>query len=154
MIKMPYKDINKKRKYDREHSRKWYLKYKKEVLTKQKEYRYNHKKEISFRKKEYYNHHKEEISSQKKEYHLMIKYGLSMSDFNNLLLAQNNRCAICNEPLDLTNSYRIHIDHNHLTGKVRGILCNKCNLAIGLLRDNPEYTKRATEYLERNNNEK
>jgi len=139
---------------NKEKEKEYYQRYREKHNAHQKEYYQRHKEKMSIINKNYYNNHKKEIIKRHREYFLKSLYGLSITEFNNLLLTQNNRCAICKEPLDLQNPHSVVIDHDHLTGKIRGILCNKCNLAIGLLRDNPEYTKRATEYLERNNNEK
>ena len=125
---MPYKDYNKLLEHARKYSKEYHQKHKKE-----------HKKYYKKYSKEYYKTHIEKRR--------MYKYGISNTDFNNLLFAQNNRCAICKEPLDLQTPYAVHIDHDHKRGKVRGILCRKCNLAIGQLRDNPEYAYNAFIYL-------
>ena len=61
---------------------------------------------------------------------------------------QEGRCAICREPLRLGHGDG-NLDHDHSAGKVRGILCRNCNLAIGLLKDSPATCRLAAEYLER-----
>jgi len=106
------------------------------------------KDEVYAPQRKYRQTHKEELKKRRKIYDLKNKYGLSITEFDDLLLSENNKCPICGQPLDLLNLKNICIDHNHLTGKVRGILCRKCNLAIGLLRDNPEYLRNAIKYLE------
>ena len=68
---------------------------------------------------------------------------------------QNGRCLICDDPVRMkgvgkTKTDIAHLDHDHSTGKVRGILCQNCNVAIGLLRDNPDLLRAAAEYLEEN----
>ena len=126
-------------------TKEYYRNHKEKLKTKNKEYYLNHKEKLKTKHKEYYNKHKEEF----KKYHLKNRYSLSISKFNNLLLAQNMKCAICKEPLDLQNPHNVNIDHDHKTGKIRGILCNKCNVAIGLLRDNPEYAYSAFIYLKK-----
>jgi len=70
-------------------------------------------------------------------------YGLNEEEYNNMILSQNNLCAICNKPSDKT----LHIDHDHTTGKVRGLLCSNCNLGIGLLQEDVSIFTRAIEYL-------
>ena len=70
-------------------------------------------------------------------------YGLTEEEYSNMILSQNNICAICNKSSHKT----LHIDHNHITGKVRGLLCSNCNMAIGLLQDDIESLTRAIEYL-------
>ena len=136
---MPYKDYNKRLEFRKTH--------REEINAYQREYRRTHPEKIKTISKKYTNTHKNEIKIRSKKWSLKTKYGLSITEFDNLLLSQDNRCAICKEPLDLQNPKNVNIDHNHLTGKVRGILCLKCNVAIGLLRDNPEYVYNAYKYL-------
>ena len=131
----------------------WWPSYRKECnyiciacqKQRHKQYRKTHKKEIKQYMEQYYKNHKEEIGQQHKQYDRLKKYGITIQQELNMLEAQGNKCAICDKPLNsLTEA---HIDHNHRTGKVRGILCGNCNRAIGLLRDNPSNTLRATMYL-------
>jgi D-lyxose ketol-isomerase len=64
------------------------------------------------------------------------KYGLTLLDFRNLEKEQNNVCAICGNPetkIQYGKVMPLSVDHNHNTNKVRGLLCNKCNRALGLL---------------------
>lgn len=76
---------------------------------------------------------------------LLEKYGLTPADYNRILDEQGGGCAICG---DLPSRNRsLPVDHDHRTGKTRGILCNACNVALGLLKDNPRLMKRAIEYL-------
>jgi len=78
---------------------------------------------------------------------LLLKYGLSVDDYNRLSEKQNNVCAICGNK----NGKRIHlaVDHNHSTGMVRGLLCTPCNIGIGNLKEKPEIIRSAAAYLER-----
>jgi hypothetical protein len=79
-------------------------------------------------------------------------YGLSEGEYNRMLVAQNHLCAICREVEIETvkeKVLRLAVDHNHATGKVRGLLCRRCNRAIGLLRENPVYIRAAADYLEK-----
>lgn len=71
------------------------------------------------------------------------RYGITKEDFSALLEKQNNLCAICFIKPDT----RLHIDHCHQTGKVRGLLCGNCNRALGLLKDNTIFLSKAIEYL-------
>ena len=70
-------------------------------------------------------------------------YGLSKDDVELMLQHQKNECAICGD--DISSGY--HIDHCHTTGKVRKLLCQKCNQAIGLLRENAELFDKASKYI-------
>lgn len=76
-------------------------------------------------------------------------YGISVDQYNYLFKIQKGVCYICQEK-ELKKS--LGIDHDHKTGKVRGLLCSKCNTAIGLLKDDPELLTRAQNYLTRENN--
>jgi len=78
---------------------------------------------------------------------LLRRYGISQEQFVDLFEAQDGACAICgtSEPGGRRNT--LHIDHCHDTGKVRGLLCNPCNLMLGLAKDNPAALTRAADYL-------
>lgn len=84
----------------------------------------------------------------KRKQHLKQRYGLSLEEYDNRLLAQNHLCAICNIHLQTEGRFAV-VDHNHITGQVRDILCQQCNAGIGLLGDNKELIKAAVAYLER-----
>lgn len=71
------------------------------------------------------------------------KYGLSVEQYREMLSRQGNCCAICKQEL-----IQQYVDHCHTTGKVRGILCLKCNTGIGLLGDSIEYLQNAISYLQ------
>ena len=73
------------------------------------------------------------------------KYGITRQDYQTLVDNQSGRCAICSKVL--TSGRDEHIDHDHLTGNVRGVLCGGCNLALGKFRDSPEVLIAAAKYL-------
>jgi hypothetical protein len=79
--------------------------------------------------------------------YLKRKYGISLGDYEAMFEAQGGVCAICGEarPEDRT----LHVDHDHETGEVRGLLCFRCNNALGDLREEYELFQRATNYLDR-----
>lgn len=83
----------------------------------------------------------ESVKRKGRELHLKTKYGLLQEDFDGMLWLQDNKCAICERP-DPNQ-----VDHDHATGKVRGILCGPCNRAIGLLGDNCKTVQSAADYL-------
>lgn len=77
---------------------------------------------------------------------LKSKYNLTIEQYNNLFEAQSGKCAICKK--HQSEYYRaFSVDHCHKTGKVRGLLCNDCNAAIGLLKDNINNIEAALHYL-------
>jgi len=89
--------------------------------------------------------------SQAREGRLKSVYGLARGDYAALLYQQDGGCAICGCPPrgESHVSKTLHVDHDHDTGLVRGLLCNACNHAIGHLRDDAALCRRAAEYLER-----
>lgn len=84
-----------------------------------------------------------------RSYWLKHTYGITIEDYENLLEAQGNRCAICGitEP----SGYNWHVDHCHSKGHIRGLLCSKCNQGLGLFNDNTEVMRNAIKYLEDRN---
>ena len=82
------------------------------------------------------------------------QYGLSIEDWEDIFNKQNGVCAICNLPetvIDKGTKRRLAVDHCHSTGKIRGLLCTKCNKGIGLLNDSPEILDKASAYLRKQN---
>ncbi len=91
-------------------------------------------------------------SDQKKDAVIKCIYGISMADFYRILKEQNGVCAICCNYETRKDKYtgkpcRLHIDHDHQTRKVRGLLCMKCNNGIANFRENLEFLDNAKEYL-------
>jgi len=70
-------------------------------------------------------------------------YGLSKAEWEHINREQRGRCAICGN-----SEKRLHLDHNHLTGAVRGLLCNRCNLGIGHFADDYARLLKAADYVE------
>lgn len=75
---------------------------------------------------------------------LLRKYGLTLADYNDMLARQRGRCAICQKPFHSKPG----VDHDHATGRVRGLLCSFCNTGIGLFHDDPDILRAAITYLE------
>lgn len=78
---------------------------------------------------------------------LKIKYGITYADEQAMLAAQHQACVLCATPL-VVGTW--HVDHDHLTGRVRGILCGPCNRALGYFRENTTTMRNAVHYLENN----
>jgi Recombination endonuclease VII len=76
-----------------------------------------------------------------RERHLKKTYNLDLKTFNSLVESQNNRCKICKQEKEL------YVDHDHITGKIRGLLCCHCNNGLGNFKDNREFLLNAYNYL-------
>lgn len=80
---------------------------------------------------------------------LITNYGLSLEDYDALLVKQRGCCAICGqEPEGKRATRRLHVDHCHQSNRVRGLLCIHCNRALGSLGDNLQGVMRAVRYLQ------
>lgn len=77
------------------------------------------------------------------------KYGLTLDSFLALLDAQHGKCAICDRKEEVNINRAMAIDHDHQTGKVRGLLCMSCNIMLGKAKDDPEILRKAADYIER-----
>jgi len=81
-----------------------------------------------------------------RKFFLKDEYGITVEQYNEMFKQQDGKCAIC-ETHQSVLSRRLSVDHDHETGKVRSLLCNFCNTAIGSFKDKPELLSRAIEYL-------
>lgn len=69
---------------------------------------------------------------------------VSMAKREAIIDAAGNKCELCGSP---PGARRLHIDHDHTTGALRGLLCHGCNVGLGYFKDDPELLERAAEYL-------
>jgi len=85
-----------------------------------------------------------------RNFDLNKSYGIGIEDYNEMFAKQNGCCEICKTHITQLNQTRkkhLCVDHDHETGKVRGLLCDKCNRGIGLLQDNKDIILNAYHYL-------
>lgn len=91
------------------------------------------------------------VRSYEKKFHrarrLKYTFGITEEDFTTMYKEQAGVCAICK----LTSNSTLHIDHCHTTGKVRGLLCSRCNTGLGQFKDSIESLQEAIKYLEKQN---
>jgi hypothetical protein len=82
---------------------------------------------------------------------LQRRYGIDVEEYRNLIADHNFACGICKVEIPETIAYKGKrsgvVDHNHETGDIRGILCQKCNLVLGHARENTDILYRAIVYL-------
>lgn len=101
--------------------------------------------------KDYIQKNRDKIRARK----LQQVHGISIDDYNDLLIKQHGVCAICFQPETTTQKrggirvIPLAVDHDHETNKVRGLLCTKCNTALGLLDDSTIKAQSLISYLER-----
>ena len=76
------------------------------------------------------------------------RYGITLEQYDEIVIEQAGRCAIC-LTAEVNGKGRFHVDHDHETGLIRGLLCNHCNWMLGHARDNTEIMRSAIRYLEK-----
>lgn len=87
---------------------------------------------------------------EEKDRRLRHKYGISIDDYERLMVKQNGMCAVCGSEGTETKSgkrYALAVDHCHVSSGVRGLLCQDCNSGIGSLKDDIGLLERAIQYL-------
>jgi hypothetical protein len=102
----------------------------------------------------YYAANKEQLKARRNktltdDWHLKRKYGITSADRAEMLEAQGFACAICRDP-EPGGRGTWHVDHCHTSGRVRGLLCYRCNQGLGYFRDNTSHLENAIAYLKAN----
>lgn len=149
-----YREKNKEKR--NEYSRKYYQ----ENLDKIKEYGQDYRASTKEEKREYDKSYRQENSDRiktlkKRQYDyskyrqnlLKRKYNITLDDYNKMLLEQDGKCWTCSIKAEEQKNKVLVVDHNHLTGEVRGLLCSNCNSAIGLLKESQEIIEKVSKYL-------
>jgi hypothetical protein len=134
--------------------------YQKENKEQIKKYMKEHRSERNHNKKIWDKEHlterrmyKEKNREKSKNQYLIKTYGITLEQYNQMLIEQNGVCAICGQKetrKSKYNKYTLSVDHNHKTGKVRGLLCHGCNNCLGTLKDDIKIFQSAIEYLNKN----
>jgi hypothetical protein len=87
---------------------------------------------------------KEERAAYARDWRLRTQFKITLAEYDAMVKAQDGRCAICTGKEENSS---LHVDHCHETGRVRGLLCIRCNRGLGYFLDNPAFLKSAIEYL-------
>jgi len=111
--------------------------------NRQRRYKERNLEKVRVSQKLWYDANKERYRENK----LKRLYNLNLNDYEKMLQEQKSCCAICSAKVEEERDKVLVVDHNHLTGNVRGLLCHKCNTGLGLFRDNEAYLLKAVEYL-------
>lgn len=78
------------------------------------------------------------------------KYGITIEDYDRMLIEQNGHCALCDKTPEQERNGKLNVDHCHETGKVRGLLCMWCNHTLGRMGDNEEGVRKFLNYVAKN----
>lgn len=130
----------KTKKYHREYYQKNKIKH--QIIC--KEWRRKNKEKYNLINAEWKKNNKDKVRKYRFYSTRKIKYGLSREQYDQMLISQDNKCAICGNLLKTP-----YVDHNHITNKVRNLLCNKCNLVLGLVNENKLILQNAINYLDK-----
>lgn len=143
--------------------RRYYSEHREEMIERSRTYRKNHPEVVKKTLKRRYENHKEELKERSrlyrknhpnysKGYNLKYFFGITLDDFNTMLQKQDHRCKICGVGLIVKGPRVIQpsVDHDHLSGKVRGLLCANCNHLLGQAKDSTEILQNAINYLKEN----
>lgn len=102
--------------------------------------------------------HHRRSTADAREYGLKNLYGLTLGEHEHMLVSQGSVCKVCGHPESRRHrdggSVALHVDHDHETGIVRGLLCHKCNVGLGSFNDDPELLRKAADYIEQHRRRK
>lgn len=124
-------------------SKKHYEKNHLKIKAGQKKYRENNHDEIMVQQKEWARNNPEKIAAKRRK----CKYGITDEQYKNLLSKQRGVCTLC-EGVD---NNALCVDHDHSTGKIRGLLCGNCNRALGMVKENKNTLQNMIKYLKKHN---
>ena len=133
---------------DKEKAKAYYKAYRQKNKEKVKAYRKDYYKANKKKVKAYYQENKDKALAAAANSKCKKKYGITSEQKMEMVINQNSKCLICGEPF--LESKNTCVDHCHKTGKVRGILCSKCNSGLGYFKDDINILRNALEYLEKN----
>lgn len=174
---MPYADPKKRKEYNNTYSKQWqkrrraengeevragkrayYAKNRSKIRRAERERRLKHPEKHKTHSREQSRRWRTAHPIENREYHrkyyrngVLKKYGMTEDDYQRQLRLQGGVCDICKQP---SRGERLVVDHDHVTGDFRGLLHTSCNVAIGLLRDDPFVVEGALKYLLKHRQEK
>jgi len=120
--------------------KKWRYENRERLLKWNREFYKRNAKKMRVRSRSFYRNNKQKELDRMR----YKKYGITGNEFREIVEKQNNKCPICIRVINKNFS----VDHDHKIGKIRGIICNDCNLAIGNAGSSPERLKSMANYLE------
>jgi hypothetical protein len=123
-------------------SKKWKAEHPRQDAARKKLWRQTHREQVNQSKRKWNAAHKSQIQN----YFRRGAYGVLPEEYARRAAEQGGVCAICLSKCPTGRA--LAVDHSHLTGKVRGLLCNRCNTGLGSFKDNPARLRKAAEYIE------
>jgi len=135
-------------KYKKLH-RDWYLANREHVLKRTAKWKENNPEQYIKNQVEWRANNAERIKKVIRANHIKSSYGLTVAEYDAMVVAQNNRCAICNTDKPGGKSKHWHIDHCHKTKAIRLLLCNSCNTGLGHFKHNITILQYAIDYLKK-----
>lgn len=146
----------------------WRENNKDKVAIQQKTYKARHKNKIGLNRNKWYKKNKMSVSEYNKRYgkdhrrndpdrikgYRLKSYGIGFDEYSKLLKKQKGLCGICKKPETTLHNKTgrikaLAVDHDHSGGKIRGLLCGRCNMGIGMFKDSKTIVKNAAKYLGR-----
>jgi len=129
-----------------------------EIKAQRLEYRRRNKERLAAQQRQYYRDHHEERKAYERKYNRERRnsrmaynrqklFGLSPSEYEQMVIAQSGVCKICGQPPSGRRT-ALCVDHDHNTGQIRGLLCSLCNVGLGHFKDSPELLQKAIDYLQ------
>ena len=96
---------------------------------------------------------KSQSPKRKRELHLLRKFNMTLNDYDQMVERQGDKCALCpaTKPGGRHTDASWCIDHDHVSGKIRELLCNDCNMVLGIVQDSPEHLLRMVKYIFKHN---
>lgn len=129
------------------YQREWAQAHSEDIKARYKKYRDEYREQRNAYSREYTKRFPEKKKVTYRSQTLRNKYGMTELDYHCMLVKQGG-CAVCGQGPEENRHGRLHIDHNHITGKVRGLLCDNHNLALGNAQDDPRMLRQLAIYLE------
>jgi hypothetical protein len=142
----------------RQYHSNWRKSHPESVKWSSNKYHQANRKKMIIKSKAYHQRMKRErpdyVLKQQRKRSLAKLYGLSTEEYNIMFESQRGLCAVCCLPDSSRRDGRLSVDHNHKTGKIRQLLCTKCNLALGAVGDKIENLLSMIEYIKKHKDAK
>lgn len=125
-----------------DYEKKRYKKNRYKQLDYHRHYYQRNKEDLKAKSSQWYANNREQAAAQRRIYQLRSQFGLTPDDYEAMVQAQDGRCALCQQPCA-----KLHVDHCHTSGRIRGLLCVPCNVFLGRIHESVETLERMIAYL-------